>query len=171
MWQREAVLFALAGYPRSQGQAVATQPNYTLPQAPDGVKEFMQMGSLPLARCSLCCNDALSMASTISFRKSEISIYTTVSFGLSLFFLNTARTLMFVRECYGCSGEKGNKIHLVKQSLFSEGRNSTAKCWLCLKITCNYLPHPTVISGSGPLRGTGSHFDSKPERHIRRKRR
>lgn len=29
--------------------------------------------------------------------------------GYHFFFLNTARKLMFVRERYGCSGEKGHK--------------------------------------------------------------
>lgn len=41
---------------------MATQLNHMLPQAPDGVKEFMQMGSLTLTSGSIHCNDALSMA-------------------------------------------------------------------------------------------------------------
>lgn len=84
------------------------------------------------------------------------------------FFLNTVRMLKFVRECYDCSGEKGHKIHLVK---FSEGTSSTAKCRLHLKVTCNYLIHPSLISSSGQTCGNGSHFDSKSERHTRGKHR
>lgn len=141
------------------GKAVATQLNHMLPWAPDGVKEFVQTGSLTLAHCSLHRTVMMHSAWHQQFPFAKYNLYPHHSF--------TQLVLSFslkLQERW-CMLEDVMAVVVTKWARNPSGqvkciqrRSSTAKCRLSVKITCNYLTHPTVISRSGPTRGTERDF-------------